>query len=443
MLSIRTLLIAESVTIAVLSVLFDFLSFYKISKIKVHGIKDYLFIACSFVFLFTLRSWGGVFAELTSIVEILLFLLFYRKKGKIIVTGSIFIAVFVDYIWQVSYLVITNSVASHSGLRLEIETVFVYYIVAFLLVNRYKNVFYRHLCDQNRKIFWSIFFYLYVSLLILNLIDEFMDEITPSTLGFICMLIVQMIFSVVIYILIVHSQEEHRRIEQTMLKRQQQKQLEEYASYLEKSEDELRAFRHDYRNMFNSLKISAHEGKVQEVIDKLDKYTQSNLDSQALLKYKDVNHIHIKSLKSIIISKLTELYDQKIAYDLECRQDISQLPEDVDELDLVRIIGITCDNAIEESKIMQEKGETPEVQIMFYSDKSGEIEYEIRNKLRAPKLSIKKIQEQGYTTKKNHQGFGLANIKTIENKYPDMSISYSIRDGWFDFYMTIDSEDGE
>ncbi|KRM38148.1 histidine kinase [Lactobacillus hamsteri DSM 5661 = JCM 6256] len=348
-----------------------------------------------------------------------------------------------DYIWQVSYLVITNSVASHSGLRLEIETVIAYYIIAFLLVNRYKNVFYRYLCDQNRKIFWSIFFYLYVSLLILNLIDEFMDEITPSTLGFICMLIAQMIFSVVIYILIVHSQEEHRKIEQTMLKRQQQKQLEEYASYLEKSEDELRAFRHDYRNMFNSLKISAQEGKVQEVIDKLDKYTQSNLDSQALLKYKDINHIHIKSLKSIIISKLTELYDQKIPYNLECRQDISQLPEGVDELDLVRIIGITCDNAIEESKSMQEKGETPEVQIMFYSDETGEIEYEICNKLRASKLSIKKIQEQGYTTKKNHQGFGLANIKTIENKYPDMSISYNIRDGWFDFYMTIDSEDDE
>ncbi|GAA3636042.1 hypothetical protein GCM10022297_13400 [Lactobacillus hamsteri] len=443
MLSIRILLITESVTIAVLSVLFDFLSFYKISRIKVQGIKDYLFLTCSFIFLFILRSWGGVFAELTSIVEILLFLLFYRKKDKIIVTGSIFIAVFVDYIWQVSYLVITNSVASHSGLRLEIETVIAYYIIAFLLVNRYKNVFYRYLCDQNRKIFWSIFFYLYVSLLILNLIDEFMDEITPSTLGFICMLIAQMIFSVVIYILIVHSQEEHRKIEQTMLKRQQQKQLEEYASYLEKSEDELRAFRHDYRNMFNSLKISAQEGKVQEVIDKLDKYTQSNLDSQALLKYKDINHIHIKSLKSIIISKLTELYDQKIPYNLECRQDISQLPEGVDELDLVRIIGITCDNAIEESKSMQEKGETPEVQIMFYSDETGEIEYEICNKLRASKLSIKKIQEQGYTTKKNHQGFGLANIKTIENKYPDMSISYNIRDGWFDFYMTIDSEDDE
>ncbi|WEB33888.1 GHKL domain-containing protein [Lactobacillus crispatus] len=53
------------------------------------------------------------------------------------------------------------------------------------------------------------------------------------------------------------------------------------------------------------------------------------------------------------------------------------------------------------------------------------------------------MQQRGFTTKKDHKGLGLANIKEIESKYPDMSISYTIQDGWFDFYMTIDTEDGE
>nr|WP_260196616.1 GHKL domain-containing protein [Lactobacillus acidophilus] len=256
----------------------------------------------------------------------------------------------------------------------------------------------------------------------------------------------QIIFSTVAYHEIVSIQQE-------LLNKQKQKeildnqhQLEEYASYLEKSEDDLRAFRHDYKNILNSLKVSAQEGNVKEVIQKLDKYTETNLNSKALLKYKDVNHIYVKSIKSIIISKLTELYNLNIPYNFECRSNIHNLPDHVNELDLVRIIGITFDNAIEESKaLVAEKHDirSAEVQIMVYSDGPDEFELEIRNKIQNKKISTSQIQQRGFTTKKDHKGLGLANIKEIEGKYPDMSISYTIQDGWFDFYMTIDTEDGE
>ena len=244
--------------------------------------------------------------------------------------------------------------------------------------------------------------------------------------------------------LIEQKQIIQKRKQEEFIKNQHQ--LEEYTTYLEKSEDDLRAFRHDYKNILNSLKVSAQEGNVQEVIQKLDKYTETNLNSKALLKYKDVNHIYVKSVKSIIISKLTELYNLDIPYNFECRNNIRNLPDHVDELDLVRIIGITFYNAIEESKaLIAEKHDirSAEVQIMVYSDGPGEFEYEIRNKIENRKISTQEIQQRGFTTKKDHKGLGLTNIKEIDSKYPDMSISYTVRDGWFDFYMTIDTEDGE
>ena len=244
--------------------------------------------------------------------------------------------------------------------------------------------------------------------------------------------------------LIEQNQISQKRKQEEFIKNQHQ--LEEYTTYLEKSEDDLRAFRHDYKNILNSLKVSAQEGNVQEVIQKLDKYTETNLNSKALLKYKDVNHIYIKSIKSIIISKLTELYNLNIQYNFECRSNIHNLPDHVDELDLVRIIGITFDNAIEESKaLIAEKHDirSAEVQIMVYSDDPDEFEFEIRNKIQNKNISTSQIQQRGFTTKKDHKGLGLANIKEIESKYPDMSISYTIQDGWFDFYMIIDTEDGE
>lgn len=256
----------------------------------------------------------------------------------------------------------------------------------------------------------------------------------------------QVLFGVVAYWTLVRIRKRLLREHEQREVIEKQKQLQEYTDYLEKSEDDLRAFRHDYKNILNSLKVSAQEGNVQEVVQKLDKYTETTLNSAALLKYKDVNHIHIKSIKSIIISKLTELYNLDIQYNFECRNNIHNLPHHINELDLVRIIGITFDNAIEESKALIAKKHnirSAEVQIMVYSDGPGEFEYEIRNRIQNKKISTSQIQQRGFTTKKNHKGLGLANIKEIENKYPDMSISYTIQDGWFDFYMTIDTEDGE
>ncbi|HJF09313.1 MAG TPA: GHKL domain-containing protein [Lactobacillus crispatus] len=314
------------------------------------------------------------------------------------------------------------------------------------IVKKYNKNIYSVLVGQNKKSFLYILCYVFLSSEIVLLVILLTKSYTAFYTVAMVLFALQIIFSIVAYHEIVSIQQE-------LLNKQKQKeildnqhQLEEYAYYLEKSEDDLRAFRHDYKNILNSLKVSAQEGNVQEVIQKLDKYTETNLNSKALLKYKDVNHIYVKSIKSIIISKLTELYNLNIPYNFECRSNIHNLPDHVNELDLVRIIGITFDNAIEESKaLVAEKHDirSAEVQIMVYSDGPDEFEFEIRNKIQNKKISTSQIQQRGFTTKKDHKGLGLANIKEIESKYPDMSISYTIQDGWFDFYMIIDTEDGE
>ena len=314
------------------------------------------------------------------------------------------------------------------------------------VMNKYSLQIRQHLIGNNKRITLWLNCYLYLVTIIISIVYTESTHIPPVSIFFISFLILQALFAIGIYNLMLIEQKQiiQKRKQEEFIKNQHQ--LEEYTTYLEKSEDDLRAFRHDYKNILNSLKVSAQEGNVQEVIQKLDKYTETNLNSKALLKYKDVNHIYVKSVKSIIISKLTELYNLDIPYNFECRNNIRNLPDHVDELDLVRIIGITFDNAIEESKaLIAEKHDirSAEVQIMVYSDGPGEFEYEIRNKIENRKISTQEIQQRGFTTKKDHKGLGLTNIKEIDSKYPDMSISYTVRDGWFDFYMTIDTEDGE
>lgn len=170
-------------------------------------------------------------------------------------------------------------------------------IVAIKLGN---GKIYNYLANQNNKIFVGILAYTYVSTVSISIIYIQSKSFTPLTLFFSLYILIQTIFAIFIYHEMTMVQEKLLNKKDQEKLKQQQHQLEEYASYLEKSEDDLRAFRHDYKNILNSLKVSAQEGNVQEVIQKLDKYTETNLNSKALLKYKDLNHIYVKSIKETV-----------------------------------------------------------------------------------------------------------------------------------------------
>lgn len=426
-----------------LSSAIDLWMFLKITRIKLNiNLKlglTLVVITIGSIISIILDEYGGLL--LANISEIIGFYLIYKKPdNKMLVAGAIVFVCTLD--------LFINIILAFAAIFIKVEGCMsmILLFVEAGIVKKYNKNIYSVLVGQNKKSFLYILCYVFLSSEIVLLVILLTKSYTAFYTVAMVLFALQIIFSIVAYHEIVSIQQE-------LLNKQKQKeildnqhQLEEYASYLEKSEDDLRAFRHDYKNILNSLKVSAQEGNVQEVIQKLDKYTETNLNSKALLKYKDVNHIYVKSIKSIIISKLTELYNLNIPYNFECRSNIHNLPDHVNELDLVRIIGITFDNAIEESKaLVAEKHDirSAEVQIMVYSDGPDEFEFEIRNKIQNKKISTSQIQQRGFTTKKDHKGLGLANIKEIESKYPDMSISYTIQDGWFDFYMIIDTEDGE
>lgn len=432
-----------SVCILVASLFVDLWMFFKINTVKleldIQLLLSLLVMGIDLIVYVNLNIFGSLVA---SIIEIVGFYLIYKDKiDARLVVGSILFICTIDVFGNIVSEIITfeNSNLQKYGSIIVLGSM-------ILFTNKYYLKIKNILTGKDSNILLMIFTYLLVTSELILIIPLLIKSYRSFVIFIGVIYASQVLFGVVAYWTLVRIRKRLLREHEQREVIEKQKQLQEYTDYLEKSEDDLRAFRHDYKNILNSLKVSAQEGNVQEVVQKLDKYTETTLNSAALLKYKDVNHIHIKSIKSIIISKLTELYNLDIPYNFECRNNIHNLPHHIDELDLVRIIGITFDNAIEESKaLIGEKHNirSAKVQIMVYSDGPGEFEYEIRNRIQSKKISTSQIQQRGFTTKKNHKGLGLANIKEIENKYPDMSISYTIQDGWFDFYMTIDTEDGE
>ncbi|MGN1272553.1 MAG: GHKL domain-containing protein [Lactobacillus sp.] len=431
--------------------LLDLLFFFKITNLSLGGWKNFLYLLLVVIIGLCTNNLGYKGDVVYNLTVVLALYLIYRTKINtyLILNSIIFIfniEIVLDIVRSIFLGIIRNNLSKEALMMLNFVLAFISCFLIVFVMNKYSLQIRQHFIGNNKRITLWLNCYLYLVTIIISIVYTESTHIPPVSIFFISFLILQTLFAIGIYNLMLIEQKQiiQKRKQEEFIKNQHQ--LEEYTTYLEKSEDDLRAFRHDYKNILNSLKVSAQEGNVQEVIQKLDKYTETNLNSKALLKYKDVNHIYVKSIKSIIISKLTELYNLNIPYNFECRSNIHKLPDHVNELDLVRIIGITFDNAIEESKaLVAEKHDirSAEVQIMVYSDRPDEFEFEIRNKIQNKKISTSQIQQRGFTTKKDHKGLGLANIKEIDSKYPDMSISYTIQDGWFDFYMTIDTEDGE
>ena len=416
----------------------DLWIFFRVSQIAAS--KKNILILGGVLLLLPIVCVGIV--QLATFLEILFFIFYFRKsKEKDVAVGSILIVGVVDSIIDILNSILMELLHIEDIIYLDLLVQISIIILAVFIIETLYKFLYSYLMSENHNVFIGLLIYLYVSTTLTMIFYAQTKKVTSLSIFFTIFVLIQIVFAIATYVELINIQKHLLKKSQQDKLIKEQKQLQEYTRYLEESEDELRAFRHDYRNMFNSLKISAQEVYTKEIIQKLDEYTKTNLNAKAFEKYRNVNHIKVKSLKSIIIAKLTEMYGSKIPYNFECRDDITKIPNNINELDLVRIIGISCDNAIEESKALLKQNKKAHIEIMISSNEDGEFEYEIQNKRRDSEISLKQIQQRGYSTKKSHSGMGLANINSIKNKYENMTISYEIPKGYFDFYLVIEPEE--
>ena len=236
----------------------------------------------------------------------------------------------------------------------------------------------------------------------------------------------QLFFSLFVYSI-------NKKIRQDKLSLQQINDLKIYTQQLESSQRGLRKFKHDYQNMLLSLKLSAKKSHDKELIDKLAEYSSKTLEDKVLWQFNDVDNVKDELLKSLFISKLNRIFQNNIQYSFECRIVIENLSNKYNSFDIVRILGIVYDNAIEESL---EFGDEARIDTMVYRE-NGELEIEIKNRCRNTDLTIQDMRKSGFTTKKHHDGLGLANIEELSQPYNDIFINYQIKDGWFTFLMVM------
>ena len=239
------------------------------------------------------------------------------------------------------------------------------------------------------------------------------------------LLIIQLVFFWILYFAI--NRREKERIHNELVE-DRLSNLKEYTDHLEQEQRKLRKFKHDYQNMLLSLEEnlrSSDSKDAKEYLQTFKQYSDNYISESGLWMFNDFDNIKTPYLKSILINKTSQATEQGIDVHFECKYDVEEIA--MEPYDLVRIVGIAYDNAIEAVKDFDK--ERKKINIMVYRSE-GQTEISIANSVLKAK-NLAHIKKEGITTKKGHSGFGLANIEEISNHYSNLLVNYQEKDGWF------------
>ena len=315
---------------------------------------------------------------------------------------------------------------------LEVVTIVLLIITEIIIYNKKAEIF-DILSSKADRVFLSLIAYFYISIELFSVIVTVSENKHIIILSLLIILILQFIFGIVEFYF-------YTVINQKILKAEKQKELqnriediENYAEYLESTEDNLIKFRHDIKSLISSISLNTDDDKP-DLVSYVDNYINKN----SFERYQGLNHIKNKLLKNLFLTKIAVMVNKNLNYNFECTQDAKISIENNEMFDLIRILGIAMDNAIEAST---ELGSKSRIDIMVFKNQSNGIEFEIKNLVKNENIRINEIQRSGVTSKVDHLGVGLANVKEIISKYSNMSLDLKIENKYFTFYLVVDEEE--
>lgn len=208
-----------------------------------------------------------------------------------------------------------------------------------------------------------------------------------------------------------------------LLKNESFKNLQVYTSKIEKAYNEVRSVRHDYMNIMLAMKDYIDERDIEgikryfyeNVIDINEQILQSKSVLNCLINMK------IIELKSIISSKVIYAMEIGIHVNLEVQDVINHV--DMKILDLIRIMGIFIDNAIEAASISEER----QLGIICIKNKNN-IQFIILNTYNPQEIRYNNIKRKYLSTKGENRGIGLDNVNEILLDYNNILLNTSVND---------------
>lgn len=269
-------------------------------------------------------------------------------------------------------------------------------------------------------------------LIVLTIFIYFVQKLKAYTTLITGILVFLIIQSIAILLIIIYENNRQKEKFERKLMEEQLRNLKSYTQQLDSDQKEMHKFRHDYKNILRSLNdISDSDNNIElkNMLKKLGIYSNTYFDNISMDDFKDLEYVGNPYIKSILISKFKSIKSANIACYFECKNDINEI--DMDIFDLIRIIGVSIDNAIEET----EKQKNGKIQIILINQ-NRQVDIIIKNTT-SNKIPISKMKEYGFSTKENHSGLGIVDVQDIKKKYRNLLIYYDVIDSWFCVQISI------
>lgn len=205
-----------------------------------------------------------------------------------------------------------------------------------------------------------------------------------------------------------------------------------YEGDLEAIRQEVRSFRHDYKNLLAGLSEQADKGELDQLraaLSELDAGFDRRI-GEKIRASTQLGNVRIPQVRSLLLSKLAAMGEKGIDCRLEVLYPVERVGMDL--WNFTRCLGILLDNAAEAAP----GTETPWVEIILLSQK-GRLSLRVSNPY-AGMIDPDKIWTEGFSTKGESRGLGLAGYQRILADCPNAAASTSWAGGVFVQELTVE-----
>ena len=183
-----------------------------------------------------------------------------------------------------------------------------------------------------------------------------------------------------------------------------------------------REFQHDLKSLLNSVDNHLSENNIEEarlLLHKISTEGQDAVNQQYLSQLSAIENLPIKATFYQFAATCTE---KKIPFQLNITSDFKYIS--IELLDFLRCLSIMLNNAVE-AKLAKNENFFINIDVLKKKDSTNII---IKNPT-AKNFKLQSIFQKGFSTKNQHKGLGLSNLRKIVNKNKKLELHYSLKRG--------------
>nr|WP_240626593.1 GHKL domain-containing protein [Staphylococcus carnosus] len=245
-----------------------------------------------------------------------------------------------------------------------------------------------------------------------------------STFKLVIVVYVAFILAIVILVIVISIS-----VLREMRYKRQMQEIDHYYKYtlrIEKINNDMRKFRHDYINILLSMSEYIRDDDMPGLKSYFDKNIVPLKDSIQTNSFKinGIERLKIRELKGLLTTKIIQAQENKIRVSVEVPDEINHIS--INMIDLSRMVGIILDNAIEASLEIED----PLIQIGFMKEENSVVII-IMNKCAKDIPKVHELFQESFSTKGNNRGLGLSTLKEISESKDNVLLDTVIENHYF------------